>query len=353
MMETARMMYVRLVMAEKGQKSIKSDRRKYIEAPNQAPGKCLHTGPHINRGNQYASWQVCSTCNARINYASRGRSKAKAKAKAPATVTLTSPYPHRTQGPITEPKNNKNLRSEVTEGAGSSSSTASPEIATALQMMASGFQQMNNTMAELMKGQNRMIMMMANSRQERKFGQMTFAEASEMAAQVTTEHSDMSVDGEGEEGRQLVASGAERRREPQPRQPQPSGHAVMWPRWMTGVICASTLVHLGQCSRELQERLRPHGGGDHSWMIYCQGSTAPDSQDPPHLQVPWVRKAEGVSPGCVTLWHEETGSDGEVKARGPGEPRTSPDQGQSTVRRWVLENKLLLPFQLYDQSVGM
>eukprot|EP00439_Symbiodinium_sp_Y106_P072407 s1803_g13.t1 len=326
MMETARMMYVRLVMAEKGQKSIKSDRRKYIEAPNQAPGKCLHTGPHINRGNQYASWQVCSTCNARINYASRGRSKAKAKAKAPATVTLTSPYPHRTQGPITEPKNNKNLRSEVTEGAGSSSSTASPEIATALQMMASGFQQMNNTMAELMKGQNRMIMMMANSRQERKFGQMTFAEASEMAAQVTTEHSDMSVDGEGEED-------------------------GSW--WMTGVICASTLVHLGQCSRELQERLRPHGGGDHSWMIYCQGSTAPDSQDPPHLQVPWVRKAGGVSPGCVTLWHEETGSDGEVKARGPGEPRTSPDQGQSTVRRWVLENKLLLPFQLYDQSVGM
>ena len=259
MMETARMMYVRLVMAEKGQKSIKSDRRKYIEAPNQAPGKCLHTGPHINRGNQYASWQVCSTCNARINYASRGRSKAKAKAKAPATVTLTSPYPHRTQGPITEPKNNKNLRSEVTEGAGSSSSTASPEIATALQMMASGFQQMSNTMAELMKGQNRMIMMMANSRQERKFGQMTFAEASEMAAQVTTEHSDMSVDGEGEED--------------------------------------------GSWSP-----VAPNGAEN------CQGSTAPDSQDPPHLQVPWVRKAEGVSPGCVTLWHEETGSDGEVKA---------------------------------------
>ena len=137
--------------------------------------------------------------DARINYASRGRSKAKAKPKASGAAPLTSTCPQRTQGPIFEPKPRKNMHGEVPEGTMSSSSTTSPEIATALQMMASGFQQMNNTMTELMKGQNRMIVMMANTVQEKQFGQMTFAEASEMAAQATTEHFAMHVDEEEDE----------------------------------------------------------------------------------------------------------------------------------------------------------
>ncbi|CAE7857444.1 unnamed protein product [Symbiodinium necroappetens] len=199
MMETTRMMYVRLVMAEKGQKSVKSDRRTYIESANQAPGKCLHAGPHINRGNQYASWQVCKVCNARINYASRGRSKAKPKAKASGAATVTSMAPTRTQGPIFEPNPRKNTPVEAPPAATSSSSATPPEVATALQMMAAGFQQLNSTMAELMKGQSQMIMMMANAAPNKPFDQMTFDETSKMAAQAMTEHFAMNVDEEDDE----------------------------------------------------------------------------------------------------------------------------------------------------------
>ena len=66
-------------------------------------------------------------------------------------------------------------------------------------MMAAGFQQLNSTRAELMKGQSQMIMMMANATPGKAFDQMTFDEASQMAAQATTEHFAMNVDEEDDE----------------------------------------------------------------------------------------------------------------------------------------------------------
>ncbi|CAE7298113.1 unnamed protein product, partial [Symbiodinium microadriaticum] len=275
MMETTRMMYVRLVMAEKGQKSVKSDRRTYIESANQAPGKCLHAGPRINRGNQYASWQVCKVCNARINYASRGRSKAKPKAKASGAAVVTSTTSARTQGPIFEPNPRKNTPLEAPPTATSSSSTTSPEVATALQMMAAGFQQLNSTMAELMKGQSQMIMMMANAAPSKPFDQMTFDETSKMAAQATTEHFAMNVDEEDDEN----------------------------------------------------------------------GSWSPVA--------PQVATLDDRGPLGLVLWHELRDGNGQVQARGPGEPRWEDSGECHQARYWVIDEKMAHLFYMHDNSIGV
>ena len=125
---------------------------------------------------------------------------------------------------------------------------------------------------------------------------------------------------------------------------------------MTGVLCASSLVQWGQCSPALQECLKPHGGGEHSWLVHYEGAPPPKETTPQHLQHPWIREASVPGPGDVTLWHEETGEDGVVQARGPGEPfaRDVNEIAEATrTRRWVLKKQLLLPFQLHDTRVGV
>ena len=54
--EAIRTRYFRLAERENYDKSILSDRRKFLVADSQAPATCLHPPPHIRRANQYATW---------------------------------------------------------------------------------------------------------------------------------------------------------------------------------------------------------------------------------------------------------------------------------------------------------
>ncbi|CAE6937198.1 unnamed protein product [Symbiodinium sp. CCMP2456] len=198
LLETTRMVYVRLIMAERGQKAVTTDKKKYLEADNQVPGRCLHAGRHINRGNQYASWQVCANCNARLNYASRNRMKAKPKAKATATNPgYSAGMPGSSSGlavNLAENRDSSRARqSKMTQGP--MAPEGSPEVASALQMMALGFREMNATMAELTRGQNRMIMMMAAAQNPvQNFTEMTMEEIRTAAVQAAAVPMEVSGD---------------------------------------------------------------------------------------------------------------------------------------------------------------
>ncbi|OLP94162.1 hypothetical protein AK812_SmicGene23826 [Symbiodinium microadriaticum] len=154
-METSRMMFCRLILAERGQKSIKSDRRSYLESSRQVPGACLHQST-MNRGNQYASWTVCRACGARRSYSSRkgATSKSKAKARGRATVSEGYPIKERTTRAVAH------ARSSHEEAA---VNPALLDLSTAIQAMSVGFQQMSSAMRDLAQGQSQMLQMMTHA----------------------------------------------------------------------------------------------------------------------------------------------------------------------------------------------
>ena len=55
-LETIRVNYFRLAVAERTQKSLASERQRYLTDPRQEPAKCLHPGDPLRRANQYATW---------------------------------------------------------------------------------------------------------------------------------------------------------------------------------------------------------------------------------------------------------------------------------------------------------
>ena len=76
---------------------------------------------------------------------------------------------------------------------------------------------------------------------------------------------------------------------------------------MTGVLWASSLIHWGQCSRELQEHLRPRGGGESSWVVYYEAASAKTAEGPKHLQHPWVHVRAACPPGSKVLLYGTSG----------------------------------------------
>ena len=201
-LKTSRMLYIRLIMAERGQKSMCSDRRTYLEAPAQAPGRCVHQGKHLNRGNQYATWTVCHDCGARLSYSSRRQGKAKAKTKAAAAAPSVTTAYRAPQPPLLSsgPASSTSAKNR-TEGAIQPESHVPTELTSALTAMTLGFQQMSSSLQDLARGQAHMLAMM-----ERAGGSahhnLDVEAATGMAArmaqqQVAQETFDMTVDDEG------------------------------------------------------------------------------------------------------------------------------------------------------------
>ena len=171
-LESSRLMYFKLAMAERSKKS-RQGRLKYVTADESAAGTCLHPANRIiRRGNQWASWQVCTQCQARIAYASRPRAKGKARAKA-----VTQPSPE-TVGPVTEeiPPTSRASGSRASRRAPSPemipapSSAMSPDLQNMMQVFLMGIQQqsadmnramdqINSSLRELARGQSQMLVM--------------------------------------------------------------------------------------------------------------------------------------------------------------------------------------------------
>lgn len=159
LMETARMMFCRLVLAERGQKSIKSDRRSYIESSRQVPGACLHQTA-VNRGNQYGSWTVCKACGARLSYSSKKGATSKAKAKVRGRAAASEGYP------IEEPPTSSTTRRTTSARSSHENAEVNPallDLSTAIQAMSVGFQQMSTAMRDLAQGQSQMLQMMTHA----------------------------------------------------------------------------------------------------------------------------------------------------------------------------------------------
>ena len=80
--------------AEIQQKSLLSERHRYLLMDAQKPAACLHPGQPIRSANQYATWTVCPKCSARLTYASKHiQPKGKAKARACASGYQAPPDP--------------------------------------------------------------------------------------------------------------------------------------------------------------------------------------------------------------------------------------------------------------------
>ncbi|CAE7324282.1 RE1, partial [Symbiodinium necroappetens] len=144
--EAARVSYMRLVLSERA-KSVKSERRKYLEMPAQAPASCLHpVDRHLRRGNQYGSWKVCGVCGARLEYHKRAKAKAKGKSK-----QTSAPMPPPT---MPEPKVEPLSRAMGSEGYRPNRSVApnpvENETMTVLQTMLQSFQDQSRMVAQAM-----------------------------------------------------------------------------------------------------------------------------------------------------------------------------------------------------------
>ena len=66
-----RVRHFKLAERENRDKSVLSERRKFLTDDSQAPASCLHPPQHIRRANQYAVWTVCGKCGARQTYTSK------------------------------------------------------------------------------------------------------------------------------------------------------------------------------------------------------------------------------------------------------------------------------------------
>ena len=153
--------YHKLAEAETHEKSVFSERKKFLTADAQAPATCLHPQPHLRRANQYASWTVCSKCGARQTYTSK-RVAPKGKARARSSA-YTPPEPPtcelRTAGTVRQSSAARSSREVMNE-------PIHPELNATLQAMAASFQNVGETLRELAHGQSRMIMMMQQSTHE-------------------------------------------------------------------------------------------------------------------------------------------------------------------------------------------
>ena len=157
----------------------------------------------------------------------------------------------------------------------------------------------------------------------------------------------------GRRERQLVPRGAPGGKSGEHGKPQSSGHAVRWPRWMTGVLWASSLLHWGQCSSELQEHLQNRGGGENSWVVYYEATPGEDREGPEHLRHPWIHVEATCPASCKVLWHELRDGNGQVQARGPGEPRWEDSGECHQARYWVIDEKMAHLFYMHDNSIGV
>ncbi|CAE7368225.1 RE1 [Symbiodinium sp. CCMP2456] len=191
--EALRTRYFHLAQRENNDKSIFSERRKYLVGDAQAPAKCLHPQPHIARANQYATWTVCPKCNARQTYVSKRNPTAKSKARARSTVA-----PHAVISPDMVDRTAGAFRPAARMtvfGARSSSEvpndTIHPELNATLQAMAASFQ----NVGEVTRGQGQMLMMMQRNA-EQDMRHLTVREAQELARQEIRE---MQVDSNGSE----------------------------------------------------------------------------------------------------------------------------------------------------------
>ncbi|CAE7918121.1 PP5, partial [Symbiodinium sp. KB8] len=136
LMEMSRMMFCRLILAERGQMSIKSDRRSFLESSRQVPGACLHQ-TSVNRDNQFA----------------------KAKARGRASVSEGYPMEERTS-PATTSRNTPPARSSHEDAA---VNPALLGLSTAIQAMSVGIQQMSSAMRDIAQGQSLMLQMMTHA----------------------------------------------------------------------------------------------------------------------------------------------------------------------------------------------
>ena len=319
-METSRMMFCRLILAERGQKSIKSDRRSFLESSRQVPGACLHQSS-INRGNQYATWTVCRACGARLSYSSRKGATSKAKAKARGRATVNEGYPTEEGTAPAAPQRNTPARSSHEEAA---MNPALTDLSTAIQAMSVGFQQMSSAMRDLAQGQSRMLQIMTHA-QAIPASDMNLNDLSSAAQVMVKENMDVDEELIEDYSPGELVSGESS--QPQPRQLSgPPG--LMWPRWMTlsALSLASTLTPWAHLSEAGKNMLLSYGGGPGSWVVHHplppgQDWTAESSKDlPGHLQVPWVsdRREGSFLPQAVPVWHEVSDHLGQVLLRGPG-----------------------------------
>ena len=93
----------KLAERENRDKSVLSERRKFLTDDSQAPASCLHPPQHIRRANQYAVWTVCGKCGARQTYTSKRTASATSKSRARAApitpaVVLTMMQQSTTRG---------------------------------------------------------------------------------------------------------------------------------------------------------------------------------------------------------------------------------------------------------------
>ncbi|CAE7735919.1 unnamed protein product [Symbiodinium sp. CCMP2592] len=163
------LMYFKLAMAERAKKT-RQGRLKYVTADESAAGSCIHPANRIiRRGNQWASWQVCTQCQARVAYASKPRGKAAAKAKAKSRSSANPVQSEGSMGKETEPVEfQPSFRRSTTPAA--ASSTVTPDLQVMMQAFMAGIQQqsadmnramdqINSSLRELARGQSQMMMM--------------------------------------------------------------------------------------------------------------------------------------------------------------------------------------------------
>eukprot|EP00439_Symbiodinium_sp_Y106_P037017 s2656_g4.t1 len=180
LLETIRANYARLASAETHQKSILSERKKFLTADAQEPMKCLHPGAPIRRANQYASWTVCRKCEARLSYVPHpGHPRGKAKARstrAPASSSDNPPAPSSTGYPSTTTPSSRRARE------GPPHETIPEELNATLQAMASSFREVGESLRDLARGQGQMLMMMQQQSMPVGIDEMTLQQVSEAAA---------------------------------------------------------------------------------------------------------------------------------------------------------------------------
>ena len=226
MMESSRMMFLRLVLQERA-KSSKSERNRYIEDDRHAPGSCLHQGRRVNRGNQYSSWQICASCGARVTYTSKGKAKAKTKAKpvnpyaalvevhqavpswvreqearlaemiSPEEVAASqnrwwdmpaSPGGSPRSPQRTAPPAQRSASSRAPPPASEvQSSTSSAELCSVMQILVQNFQQLNLSMQDLARGQNQMLQVLQERQDAMDIESMELDQVSERASQAVDE----------------------------------------------------------------------------------------------------------------------------------------------------------------------
>lgn len=159
--ETNRTAYKRLIRAELSTKSTASNRKKYIEAESQAPGRCLHPTDQVaSRANQYASWTVCLQCQARLTYASKSRrslggTHPKAKSKA-AAIPFEGGY---TSSGTTATASSQPLMSSASAETSQIIEQAVLSMNVQNTQLAQTLGQINMSLQELARGQGQMLLL--------------------------------------------------------------------------------------------------------------------------------------------------------------------------------------------------